>query len=397
MKIRSLIAAAFVSTLLSAAALAQNIVTPNGSLSFTAGDLLVERMGDGSAALTSNATPIFFDEYNPNGTLIQSVALPTTGNNTSGNYAVTDSGSAASDGFITLSADGQYIAFTGYSANVGTGNLTGNVRTALQTVAGTLSYNGTLSVTNLGTTAYGKNNIRSAYTNGTNVWTVGANGTTGGVWSTNGGTPTQLTTSGNKAINAADGQLYASNGTSILSIGTGLPASGAQSATPLITSVGGGNLTQFFFADLSNTVAGVDTLYIANQASNTTAILKYSLVSGDWVATGSASIGSIDSAGALGLTGLANGSNVTIYGTTANTIFDLTDSSGYDGTLSGTAAALISAGANENFRGIAFAPTSMAVVPEPGAMALLIGLGSLAGAGVLQRKQKPAATNASAN
>jgi hypothetical protein len=359
------------------------VVSSNGSLSFVSGDLLVERMGDGSAALTSAATAIFFDEYSTNGTLIESVAMPTNGNNTSGNYAVTDSGSAASDGFLTLSSNGQYIAFTGYSANVGTSGVTGAARTSIQTIAGTLSYNGTLSLTNLGTTAYGANNIRSAFSsdNGGNVWTAGANSTTGDVWSTHGGSSTQLTsgaTGGNKTVNGADGQLYASNGVSILSIGTGLPTSGTQTTTTLFGNISGGNIVQFFFADLSPTVPGVDTLYMANNQSNTTAILKYSLVAGNWVPTGMASIGSLGNttAGALGLTGEADGSgDIFLYGTTASSIFDLEDTSGYDGTLSGTASSLVTASGNTAFRGIAYTP--FASVPEPGETAAIFGIGAI--------------------
>jgi hypothetical protein len=40
---------------------------------FTAGNIVVYRVGDGTAALGSTATAVFLDEYTPSGTLVQSV------------------------------------------------------------------------------------------------------------------------------------------------------------------------------------------------------------------------------------------------------------------------------------------------------------------------------------
>lgn len=44
---------------------------------FGAGNLVVYRVGDGSAALTANATAVFLDEYTPAGVLVQSIPMPT--------------------------------------------------------------------------------------------------------------------------------------------------------------------------------------------------------------------------------------------------------------------------------------------------------------------------------
>ena len=46
---------------------------------FTAGNLAVVRVGDGSAALSSVATATFIDEITTGGTLVQSIALPPSG------------------------------------------------------------------------------------------------------------------------------------------------------------------------------------------------------------------------------------------------------------------------------------------------------------------------------
>ena len=44
---------------------------------FTPGDIVVERVGNGGAALSSASQAVFLNEYTPTGTLVQSIALPT--------------------------------------------------------------------------------------------------------------------------------------------------------------------------------------------------------------------------------------------------------------------------------------------------------------------------------
>ena len=70
---------------------------------FTTGNLVVLRVGDGSATLTSASTATFLDEITPMGVLVRSVANPTSGDN-----AIANSGTAGSEGALTLSADGKY-------------------------------------------------------------------------------------------------------------------------------------------------------------------------------------------------------------------------------------------------------------------------------------------------
>ncbi len=77
---------------------------------------------------------------------------------------------------------------------------------------------------------------------------------------------------------------------------------------------------QFFFADLDAGVAGVDTVYVADDSSlvNGGGIQKYSLVGGTWVANGIVGL-----AGSRGLTGVVSGSSVTLYVTNGTTLSDL--------------------------------------------------------------------------
>jgi hypothetical protein len=44
---------------------------------FTLGNIVVARVGNGSAVLSAAATEVFLDEYTPSGRLVQSISMPT--------------------------------------------------------------------------------------------------------------------------------------------------------------------------------------------------------------------------------------------------------------------------------------------------------------------------------
>src|SRR4051812_13011680 len=70
--------------------LLEDRVTP---AAFTPGDLAIYRVGDGSVALAATGNAVFVDEYTPGGTLVQSIALPSTG----GGNKLIASGTATSE------------------------------------------------------------------------------------------------------------------------------------------------------------------------------------------------------------------------------------------------------------------------------------------------------------
>src|SRR5262249_15537666 len=112
-----------------------------------------------------------------------------------------------------------------------------------------------------------------------------------------------------------------------------------------------------------------DTLYITDQVANSAAgqIDKYSLVGGTWVARGSISVAQ----GITGLTGVVNGSAVTLFATPsridglAGTMYRFADSTGYNVSVSGTAGAIATASFNEAFRGVALVPSVTVVNTAP--------------------------------
>jgi hypothetical protein len=93
-------------------------VSSASATGFTAGDVVVYRVGTGSGALSGSATPVFLNEYEPSGTLVESLALPTT--ESAPNKPLLASGTASSEGLLTLSGDGNFLMATGYDTTIGT-------------------------------------------------------------------------------------------------------------------------------------------------------------------------------------------------------------------------------------------------------------------------------------
>jgi hypothetical protein len=80
---------------------------------FTAGNIVVYRVGDGSATLTTTMEKVYLDEYTPSGTLVQSILMPVTGKKVS-MFGRNDAG------YLTLSNDGRYLVVPGWDVDAGT-------------------------------------------------------------------------------------------------------------------------------------------------------------------------------------------------------------------------------------------------------------------------------------
>src|SRR6185295_20015486 len=66
----------------------------------TPGNVVVVRVGDGAAALAGTGTAVFLEEYTTAGSLVQTIAIPTT---TSGaNRRLVMTGTTTSEGILTL-------------------------------------------------------------------------------------------------------------------------------------------------------------------------------------------------------------------------------------------------------------------------------------------------------
>ncbi len=334
----------------------------------SSGNVVVLRVGNGSAPLTNAATAIFLEERDgATGALVQTYGFDTTGAN-----RLTMSGTATSEGKIKY--HNGFLATPGYDADAGTAGIAGTTSAAANRSVAVMAGNtGNISYTRL-TDAYGGNNIRSAISDGTNIWMAGtatapANAgvrhtTVGSTTSTqlSVGPPTNVRT-----VNIFQNQLYVSHNSGtgtvrIMEVGTGLPTTSGQSQTGLPGFPTTGDFYDFFMADLDGSVAGHDVLF----AAIGTNIEKFSLVGGNWVSNGTISLGSQ----VFGLDGINNGGAVRLFANTAGFVrgYDLTSS--YNTAFAANLLWQENAGTNTAFRGLA-------AIPEPSSMALL----SVAGVG----------------
>ncbi|WP_448604511.1 tandem-95 repeat protein [Thermoleptolyngbya sp.] len=337
---------------------------------FTAGSIVVLRIGDGSAALTSAATAVFLDEYDTSGNLLQSIPLPTAVSGS--NRRLTLSGTSLSQGSLTLSVDGQFLTVAGYDAAVGTSNVQNTSSNTVNRVVALINGNGDIDTSTRISDGFNQGEPRGVTTtDGTAFWVAGnSNNDSGGVRYVSygsAGTSTQLTTPDRAArtLGIYDGQLYlTATGTGFVglnTVGTGTPTSGSQTLT---LRANGHTPYEFVMLDRDVSIAGVDTLYVADYAGlpTTRGIYKFSFNGTNWVSRGRYDVGQF-----IGLTGKVVGSTVELYATqgtgTSNALVKIVDSAAFNQNISGSLTTLATAGTNQTFRGVAFSPSAVVNLP----------------------------------
>ncbi|WP_170113308.1 Calx-beta domain-containing protein [Ahniella affigens] len=356
---------------LSALALAMSSVSSLApGAAFTPGNLAVARVGTGSGALSAAATAVFIDEYTTSGTLVQSIPLPTA--DSGANQTLTVAGSSTSEGMLTRSTDDRYLVLTGYDAAPGTASVAGTTAAATNRIIGRVDATGSVDTTTGLNSAFNTSNIRSAATaDGSGIWAggTGASGT-GGIWyQTFGvigaGTQVSTTVTNTRNLGIFANQLYTtaqSGAIRLAFIGSGLPTTTGQIMTNLPGLPTASNSPYgFVVLDRTPSVAGIDTLYFADDAAG---LQKYSTGDGiNWIARGSV-------AGNLrGLTARVDSitGSVVLFGTStatsANTLITLTDTAAFDANIVATPTVIATAGTNTVFRGVAYVP-SVAATPE---------------------------------
>jgi len=335
---------------------------------FAPGNIVVARVGDGTASLNSAATAVFLDEYTPGGVLVQSIDLPTSVNGN--NRILTASGNTNAELNMTRSADGHYLVLAGYGAAPGTPSVAASLSTDVSRVIGRIAADGSFDTSTSTGDAFSGASIRAAATaDGMSFYAVGGN--SGVQYAPLGGVATtQLNAApvSIRSINTFDGNLYVSTNISpyigLSQIGTGLPTTAAQSVAVLPgfpASTAGASPYGFYLADLSAAVPGVDVAYVADDRTNGSGgIQKWSLVAGSWVLNGT--IASTATSALRGLNGMTAGTTVSLVASSTSGLFLLSDNAGYNAAPSTATlpAAIAAAGANTGFRGLAFAPVALA-------------------------------------
>ncbi len=240
---------------------------------FSPGNLVIYRVGDGSAALTNAATPVFLDEYSLSGTLVQSIPMPVTVNGSQ--RRLTANGTATSEGLITLSENRQYLTLTGFDAAVGLPGVASTNIITTGRVIGRAGVDGLVDTSTVISNAFSTASIRSAATDdGTRFWAAG--GATGIAYITFGtqGASTIIANSpfNLRQLKIGHGQLYVGSSTStfnLSTVGIGKPTTAGQTITNLPgLPTAGLNPHSFYFADLDNTTADYDTLYLTQDGTS---------------------------------------------------------------------------------------------------------------------------------
>jgi hypothetical protein len=309
--------------------------------------------------------------------------VPSTGNN-----PLVDSGSATSEGALTLSSDGRFLTIAGYNAAAGTAGVA--TSTTISRGVAEINFYGTVDTSTVlanNTTAtgtYSGNNIRSAASaDGSSFFLGGTSASNGGVrYTTKGGTSsTQLesTQTNTRVVNIANGNLYFSTGSSI----TGPPAYPAgiyQIGSSGVSTSGGQSISlvaqtsspyDFYFTPDGN------TLYVADSSAG---LERFTKSNG---AFGSATV--INTTKNLtGLTGATVNGTTTLYSVDPTNLLSFVDTN--DSLATVTPTTLVTANTNEAFRGDDFAPA-----PEPGEVAVLSLCGLGLGGALLRRRMKKAA------
>jgi hypothetical protein len=331
------------------------------------GNLVILRTGTGGASsLTTNATAVYLDEYTPAGTLVQSLAMPT-----SGTTAFTLSGSQQFEGILSRSQDGTLITFAGYRKAVGGSNPMSDAPSVTNRVIGTLNQAGVFSTALAISNATGS--VSSAATvDGSSFYLTGsALGGTGPavnyINATSGTVAVTATISGRATRQAilSGNHLLVSNGAAVArkieDYGV-LPTAGVPSPGTLVSISSTVNVHGFFLADLNPAIPGDDVMYLVNE-SGAGQLMKYTFDGSAWQASGAITSGTMRN-----VTGVVSGSTVTLYTTSPTGLSTLTDASGIGGTLTGSLTSILNAPTNTNFRGISV------FVPEPTGLTLILGL-----------------------
>jgi hypothetical protein len=338
------------------------------STSFTPGDVVVFRVGTGSETLSHSAATVWLDEYAPNGSLVESLELPTSASGA--NKPLLAAGSGTSEGLLTLSGNDAYLMLTGYDTTVGKEEVAESSAKTVPRTVGRVSATGEINTSTILENFANANNPRSAASSeGTKIW-VGGSGktTTGGVHYTTLGAHEASTVNSSldetdtdvRQVSVVDGQLYTSasplkaGALTIATVGSGLPTAKGTTIANLPFAAAPQEPYAYSLLTLGSGTTP-DTLYVAENTRQ--AIVKYGLLAGIWVEEGSVGVPYVTGVTTNDVNGV-----VTIYATSSGkqgysgSISKFTDESGLGGTLSAVPVEIAQAPADEAIRGVAFAP-----------------------------------------
>ncbi len=319
---------------------------------WAAGNLIVLQAGDSVTALTSAAAPVLLQEYYANTPAqtkpVNSLLLPTTGS-----ARLTISGSAGTEGQITLSADSNHLGVAGYDAAPGTPAVNGTTGSTVNRVADTVNAQGTAG-RSITSTAFSTTNFRvvakgagAKYWGGggsAGVYFLGTSGPAGGL----GTTATNV-----RFLQAVNGNLYYTSGAAT-SLGlnkiAGQPTTTGNAGTLLFAA--GSSSLYGFAVNATETVA-----YLADDRSGAAGgLYKWTSAAGVWSLADTLMVGTGTGAGARSVTVDWLGIYPVLYAVTKdNRLVRLVDSSLPAG-VPNSWVTLAAAPNNAAFRSVCFVP-----------------------------------------
>ena len=196
------------------------------------------RVGDGQSALSAASTAVFVEERRIDGTLVSTVALPTAASGAMQPFTM--AGSATSEGGLALSSSGHYLTAAGYATPPGTASVATTTAATVFRSAARIDVAGNVDTSTSFSTAESGYNARSA------VSARRRRNLARGLQRRlvrplrrrhPGGHHVLATPANVRWLAIFGGQLYGSSGSSgftdVFTIGSGLPVTVNQTATPL--------------------------------------------------------------------------------------------------------------------------------------------------------------------
>jgi hypothetical protein len=354
---------------------------------FTPGNLVVERLGNGTQTLSTTGNTIFFDEYTTAGTLVQSIGI-VDGNSIPGSNPMIEAGTGGTTGSITLSPDGQTLCFPGYAAvQPQTSAITSATAATVPRAIGTLNGQGVYTRAATSTLAFSGSNIRGAATDGeNNFWGAGTASTTtvnAGVYYFGTANAAAEIISGNlRGVNVFNGGLWFTSASS--TPGEDIfefPGEPTAASTPNTEIVFASNDSDYNFAVSPNGTV----IYEADDGGFSATfggIFKWTLSGGTWTRQYNLLNNGTTGTNCFGLTVNWNTpGGPTLFATTANlssanTLIRVQDT----GSANVGATTLAKTAAKQYLRGVVFAPTGPTQVP-PGNLVVWPGNSITANAG----------------
>jgi hypothetical protein len=266
------------------------------------------------------------------------------------------SGTATSEGQLSLSSNGSFLVFGAYrTAPPFTSSVSASASSLVNRAVVTVSSTGVVTIPCVTATGYSANNPRTATSNGTGYWLAGANtGVSYGTSSFNIDTIVSSTVTNVRYISIFANSLFFSTGSGtagIYRVGIGTPTSSGNVSTAYIPTGTGSSPYAFAFSP-DTTVC-----YIADDRaiSSSGGIQKWTRSGSIWTLAYTLGTGTGSTVGARGIAVNWSGTNPVIIAstaeTTANRIIAITDNGS-----TASAATLATAVSNTIYRGVSYTP-----------------------------------------